>query len=313
MPIEEGADRIVGQCLSVRKGEHVLIITDVDRKTVGEAIFQAARRAEAVPILTVVQARERQGQEPPDPLAKLMLECEVIVLATGTSMTHTMARVRATKAGARIASLPGVTEESMSGGGITADYEEIGRILRVMERKLRNARKVRVTSGGGTDATFSVKGREWITRDTGLAKRRGEVTTLPAGEVFVAPVEETGEGRLVFDVRLHDPVEQPATLILSKGYATRVVGAKSAVAEMNTGGKEGRNLGKFGIGLNPRARPKGQIIEAQKALGAVHIVFGGSAPFGGKVDCDVRIDGIMTDATVEIDGNLLMEKGRLPF
>ena len=85
-----------------------------------------------------------------------------------------------------------------------------------------------------------------------------------------------------------------------------------AVAEMNRGGKDGRNLGKFGIGLNPRARPKGQIVEAQKALGAVHIAFGGSAPFGGKVDCDVRVDGIMTEATVEIDGNPLMEKGRLP-
>jgi len=312
MPIEEGADRIVGQCLSVRRGEHVLIIADIERRGVGEAIFQSARRAEAVPVLAIIPPRERPAQEPPDPLAKLMLECEVIVLATGTSMTHTIARVRATKAGARIASLPGVSEETLSDGGIAADYEEIGRILRMMERKLRNARKVHLTSSGGTDATFGVKGREWIARDTGLATRRGEVTTLPAGEIFVAPVEETGEGRLVFDVRLHELVEQPATLILSKGYATRVIGAKSAVAEMNRGGKDGRNLGKFGIGLNPRARPKGQIVEAQKALGAVHIVLGGSAPFGGNVDCDVRVDGIMTGATVEVDGHVLLDKGRLP-
>jgi len=312
MPIEEGADRIVGQCLSVRKGEHVLIIADMERKAVGEAIFHSARKVEAVPVLAIIPPRERAAQEPPDPLAKLMLECEVIVLATGTSMTHTMARVRATKAGARIASLPGVTEEAMSEGGITADYREIDRVLGIMARKLRNARKVHVTSGGGTDATFTVKGREWITQDTGLAARRGEVTTLPAGEVFVAPVEETAEGRLVFDVRLRDPVTQPATLILSKGCATRVVGARSAVEEMNRGGKEGRNLGKFGIGLNPRARPNGPIVEAQKALGAVHVVFGGSAPFGGKIDCDVRVDGIMTGATVEIDGKLLLERGRLP-
>jgi leucyl aminopeptidase (aminopeptidase T) len=311
MPIEEGADRIVGQCLAVRKGEYMLVIADIDRKVVGEAMFQAARRVEAVPILTILPPRERPSQEPPDPLAKLMLECDAIVIATGTSMTHTIARVRATKAGARVASLPGVTEETLSEGGITADYGEIGRILRILEMKLRNARRVHITSGSGTDATFSVKGREWITRDTGLATRRGEVTTLPAGEVFVAPVEETANGRLVFDVRLHDLVEQPATLMLKEGYATRIVGAKSAVAEMNKGGKEGRNLGKFGMGLNPRAKPRAHIVEAQKAMGAVHVVFGGSTPFGGKVDCDVRVDGIMTDVTVEIDGTLLMERGKL--
>ena len=310
MSIEEGADRIVGQCLSLRKGECMLIIADVDRKSVGEAIFHAARKIETVPMLAILPPRERPSQEPPDPLARFMLECDAIVLATGTSMTHTMARVRATKAGARIASLPGVTEESM-GGGISADYDEIGRILRIIERKTRNVRKVHVTSAGGTDATFSVKGRAWITEDTGLARRRGDVTTLPAGEVFVAPVEETAEGRLVFDARLHGLVEQPATLVLKDGYATRIIGGKAAVAEMNRGGKEGRNLGKFGIGLNPKARPRGDIVEAQKALGSAHFVFGGSAPFGGKVACDVRVDGIMTEVTVEFDSTPIMERGKL--
>ncbi len=310
MSTEEGADRVVGQCLALRKGECMLIIADVDRKGVGEAIFHAARRLGAVPILAILPPRERPSQEPPDPLARFMLECDVVVMATGTSMTHTMARVRATKAGARIASLPGVTEESL-GGGISADYNEISRILRIFERKTRNVRKVHVTSAGGTDVTFSVKGRGWITEDTGLATRRGDVTTLPAGEVFVAPIEGTAEGRLVFDARLHGLVEQPATLVLKDGYATRIVGAKAAVAEMNKGGKEGRNLGKFGIGLNPRARQKGDIVEAQKALGSAHFVLGGSAPFGGKVDCDVRVDGIMTEVTVEFDGAAIMERGKL--
>jgi len=310
MTLEEGADRIVGQCLAVHKGEHVLVIADTDKKAIGEAIFDAARRLEATPMLTVIHPATKHSQEPPGPLARLMLDCDVVVMATKLSMTHTVARMRATKAGARIASLPGVTEDVMSDGGILADHNEIRRALTVMGRKLRNARNVHLVSGGGTDATFSVKGRDWIAEDTGLATHRGEVTTLPAGEIFAAPVEGTGEGRLVLNVLLKDPLEQPASLILKEGYAQRVVGAKNAVAEMNTGGKEGRNFGKIGIGLNPKARLKGPIIEAQKALGVVHVVFGGSAPFGGRISCDVRVDGIMTDATVEADGRKLVERGK---
>jgi len=311
MSIEEGADRVVGQCLAVRKGESVLVIADTDKKSIGEAIFNAARRAEAEPMLTLIHPAKKSPHEPPEPLAKLMLEVDVIICATTMSMTHAIARVRASKAGARIASLPGVTEEMMSEGGITADYKEVQRILRILERKLRNARKVHLTSGGGTDATFDVRGREWIAKDTGLATRKGDVTTLPAGEIFVAPIEGTAEGRLVFDVRLLDLLEQSATVVLKEGYVTRVAGAKNAVMEMNKGGKDGRNLGKFGIGLNPKTRPKGPVVEAQKSLGTVHAVFGGSAPFGGKVACDVRVDGIMTDATLEIEGRKILERGKL--
>lgn len=310
MTLEEGADRIVGQCLAVHKAECVLVIADADNVAIGEAIFHAARRAEATPILTLIQPADRPSREPPEPLSKLMLECDVVIIATKMSMTHTLARMRATKAGARVASIPGITEEMMTNGGITADYHEIARALMIIGRKLRNAKRIRVFSGGGTDATFNVKGRDWISEDNGLATHRGEVTTLPAGELFIAPVEGTGEGRLVFDVLLQDPLEQPATLMLKEGYAQRIVGAKSAVAEMNKGGKEGRNFGKFGIGLNPRARARGPVVEAQKALGVVHIVFGGSAPFGGKISCKVRVDGIMTDATVEADGRKVVERGR---
>ena len=311
MPVEEGAHRIVNQCLGLRKGETLLVIADTDKRAIGEAIFEAARKAEAQPMLTLIHPAERASQEPPEPLARFMSECDAIVMATRMSMTHTRARLRATKAGARIVSLPGVTEEMMSEGGITADYEDIGRTLRILERKLRHSKKVHITSGGGTDATFSVSGREWIAKDTGLARHKAEMTTLPAGEIFVSPVEGTADGRLVFDVRLHDLLEQPATLVLKEGYATRIVGAKGAVAEMNKGGKEGRNLGKFGMGLNPKAALRAPPMEAQKALGAVHMAFGGSSAFGGKVVCDVRVDGVMTDVTVEVDGKRRMDGGVL--
>ncbi len=311
MTIEEGVDRVLRQCLGVRKGESVLVIADLERRAVGEALFHGARRAEAVPVLSFIHPLEKPSQEPPPHLINFMLECDAIVMATGMSMTHTKARLRATKAGARIASLPGVTEESLSDGGLTVDYEEVSRLLRILDRKMRNAKKVHVVSGKGTDATFSVKGRVWITQDNGLAVHKGDFVTLPAGEIFISPTQGSGEGRLVFDARLHDLVEQPASVVLKEGYVAKVSGAKDAVAQMNKGGKDGRNFAKFGFGLNARTRSKAPIAEAQKTLGCAHVAFGGSTPFGGRVECDVRVDGIMTDVTVDLDGRVIMERGKL--
>ncbi len=313
MSLEEGADRILGQCLAVRKGECVLIIVDTDKTKIGEALFEAVRKSEAQPIMTLMNPPEPDNVEPPEPLTRLMLECDSVIIATSKSMTHTKARMRATKAGVRIVSLPGVTEEMMANGGITADFKEISRLLTILRRKLRNTKKVHVTSSGGTDASFSIKGRDWITEDNGLATHRGDFTTLPAGEVFIAPIEGTGEGRIVFDVRLEDLLEEPATTVLKEGYVSKVMGARAAVAAMNKGGKDGRNFAKVGIGLNPNSRSKGPVVEAQKALGVLHVVFGGNSAFGGKVKCDVRVDGIMMEPTVDVDGKVIVEKGKLTF
>src|SRR3972149_256068 len=52
-------------------------------------------------------------------------------------------------------------------------------------------------AAAGTALTFRVEGREWIAEDTGLCAKKGAFTTLPAGEIFVAVVEGTAEGRLV--------------------------------------------------------------------------------------------------------------------
>jgi len=164
----------------------------------------------------------------------------------------------------------------------------------------------------GTDVTLSTRGRDWNFSDTGVATRKGDVTTLPAGEIFVSPVEGTAEGRLVADAFFHESLHTPATVLLKEGHATKVTGAEAAVLEMNRGGKEGRNVAKLGVGLNPRARAAASLPEAEKALGAVHVVFGDSVPYGGKVACGVRVDAILTGATVEVDDAPIVEKGKLP-
>lgn len=311
MGLEEGAYRVIESCLAVKAGEKVVIVADARTQAVGQALFSAALAKGAQAILTFLPPAPRPGEEPPDPVARMMADCDVVILATSQSMTHTAARRMANRAGARIASLPGVTEDMLSEGALTADYLEIQKTTRRLERRLRGAKSVRLATAAGTDITFDVTRRDWVTDDTGVCHRRGETTTLPAGQIFVAPVEGSADGRLVVDATFLAPLRDPVSVVVKEGHASKVVGASEAIHEMNRGGKDGRNFGKFGLGLNPRARIIGNILEDEKALGAVHIVFGDNAAYGGTVRCGVRVDAVLTRASVEVDGKAIMERGAL--
>ena len=71
------------------------------------------------------------------------------------------------------------------------------------------------------------------------------------------------------------------------------------------------NIGEIGIGLNPAARIGDDITEAKKAFGTVHIALGDSAnEYGGLVECEVHLDGLVMEPTVEFDGVPVVVAGR---
>jgi leucyl aminopeptidase (aminopeptidase T) len=311
MTLAEGAKIAVETCMAVKKGEEVLIISDTTRDKIADALFQACLDVEAEPIIARMQPRTKHGGEPPDALAAMMLEADVIFAPTEYSLTHTKARWEATKAGARIATMPGITEGMMDSGAMLADFEEIRRRMRRVYRRMRGGRTVNIESELGTELNLSIKGRDWITEDVGICHRKGEFTNLPAGEIFIAPREGSAEGKLVIDGMFYRLVDEPVKVTVKEGYATRIMGATDAVKEMNKGGKEGRNLAKLGMGLNDKARTIGNILEDEKALGTIHIAFGDNASYGGKVRCGILVDAVIKNPTLIIDESVVLEEGEL--
>src|SRR3972149_871033 len=149
MGVEVGAQRVVGTCLAVKKGERVLVLADARTQSIGAALFDAAVAAESEAVLALVPPPKEPGEEPTDPLARMMADCDVVILATSQSMTHTAARRMANRAGARIASLPEVTGEMLATGALTPDYLENEKPARRLERRLRGAKAVHLTSAAG--------------------------------------------------------------------------------------------------------------------------------------------------------------------
>ena len=171
-----------------------------------------------------------------------------------------------------------------------------------------------MTSPAGTDLVLSLEGRAAIC-DDGNLQAEAAWGNLPAGEAFIAPIETSGEGSIVFDGALagYGMLREPLRVTLVRGRAIDADGeaAQWLLDTLDAGGPTGRLIAEFGIGTNPLATLTGNILEDEKAVGTAHLAFGTSASFGGANVSTVHIDGVMLQPTVEFDERLLIEKGEL--
>jgi leucyl aminopeptidase (aminopeptidase T) len=55
----------------------------------------------------------------------------------------------------------------------------------------------------------------------------------------------------------------------------------------------------------------GAVLEDEKVMGTVHVAVGDNSAFGGKVEVESHLDGIITNPTLKIDGEIVMESGKL--
>jgi leucyl aminopeptidase (aminopeptidase T) len=311
MAISDGAKVTIETCLNVRKGESVLVLTDDSKEAIAQHLYRAALDAGADSVLAKIPDLRADGQEPPISIARLMKEMDVIVITSEKTMSHTAARRRATRAGARIATMPGITVQMMDEGGMTADFKEIRRSIFRVARKLRKSRMLRIVTRIGTDLKMDIHGRAWITDDSGICHRKGDFTNLPAGELFVSPVEGSAEGTLMVDGSFMETLQEPVKVSVAGGVANKITGAHDVVKELNRGGRDARNIAKFGMGLNPKAKVIGTVLEDSKALGTINVGFGDNSIFGGNVKCPVHVLGIVREPTVTVDNVLIMKEGEL--
>jgi leucyl aminopeptidase (aminopeptidase T) len=312
MTLIEGAKIAVKTCMGVKKREVVLIITDPKRRNIAEALFAASQEVGAQVMIVQIQPRTRHGEEPPLIVADAMKKADVIFAPTTYSLSHTQARKKANRSGARIATMPGITTDMMSNGGMTADFNKIARTIKKVSKIVKNTKIAHITTEAGTDLTLSIEGRKWITDDTGICQMKGSFTNLPAGEIFIAPKEGTANGVLVIDGAFQDKLETPARVVVKDGEAVDIIRALKVRNMLDEVGKKGRNVAELGIGMNPASKIIGNVLEDEKKLGTIHIAFGDNSTYGGNVKCGVHIDGIILKPTLVLDDKkTILDKGEL--
>lgn len=303
MDLYTSAKNIVNNYLDVKKNEKVLIIVDVGMEDIGKALFQAAEEAKAESLLVRMIPRKSHGEEPPKPVAEMMKYADAIIAATMFSLTHTKARRFAGIAGARIAIIPNLSGEIFAKGGISADPEEIEKIVKKAHAAIKVGKMIKIKTDLGTEISLSIEPRAWIT-DTGACKEKGSLANLPAGEIFIAPNEGSTNGVLVVDGSFGKLLNTPQKIVVKKGIAEKVED-KETEKMLDKMGRNGKRVCEFGLGLNPNAKLSGHPVEDEKVLGTVHI------GFGERVKSGNHIDAIIKNPTVILDDKTILENGKL--
>lgn len=225
-----------------------------------------------------------------------------VIALSNYSTSHTRFRDFLTRlCGCRYASMP-LFDVSMFEGSMHVDWQALARRTKALGKLVNLAEYVAISTPNGTQLRLSKKGRRALS-DTGILTKRGSFGNLPAGEVFLAPLEGTAEGRLVLQWAPTRELSAPITLVINNGVVVDIRGSEPFVEALKfkLGERdENRNIAELGIGTNPMAKRPDNILESEKILGTIHIALGDNSSFGGKVKTPFHQDFVFFKPTVTL-------------
>jgi leucyl aminopeptidase (aminopeptidase T) len=315
------SDMVVQTCMDIRRGENVLIVCDPTTAEIGQSLHIATQKRSERVLLIVMPKSRHHGEEPPSPVAALMRQQQVVIAATKYSLTHTRAVRQALKDGARVATMPGMTFELYTEGGMTTDFQEVKRRISNIANFLRRRRIINVKSESGTDVTFEVNWRDWKLDDNGICNRPRMLTNLPAGKVFILPKEGTMNGTIVIDGSWDSTlIDEPVEFIVEDGTVIDVKGGSLAATIRQSYGEVAKKLktkdresvwtvAEFGFGMNPNARLVGNVLEDEKRMGGCYFSIGDNSGLGGSSNAGIHISGVLAEPSVWLDDTCLTESG----
>lgn len=224
---------------------------------------------------------------------------DAVIGLSNNSTSHTHFRALLNAGRTRFASLPHF-DPDMFFTSMKIDWIALAEKTARLAEAIRGADEIEVSTPNGTSIRFSIAGRP-VLSDDGILTKPGSFSNLPAGEVFLAPVEGTAEGVLVLEFAPLRKLIEPLELIVSKGNVVDIRGVdpyrekleqKFAESDLN------RNIAELGIGTNDRATRPDNILEAEKILGTVHFALGDNMGFGGNVRTPFHEDYVFYSPTL---------------
>ena len=241
----------------------------------------------------------------------------VVVALSYYSTTHTTYRKLLTDVfKTRYASMP-LFEPEMLYGPMNVDWDYVAKLSQDIAEVLTESEYAEITNPEGVKLEFSLEGRKGIP-DTGILTKPGSYGNLPAGEAFIAPVEDSAYGKLVIKYAPNRKLDKPILLKFRDGAVEEIEGFDNYRYELEKvfdRYPNARLIAEFGIGTNPKAKRADNILEAEKIMGTIHIAIGDNHTFGGKNKVPFHTDYVVFEPTVVVGGKgwrkKLLEKGKL--
>ena len=225
-----------------------------------------------------------------------------------------LTRERATQYGLNYARWKQTVEDS-----IAANYRQLESFGKTVSGLLSVPVNVRIRADNGTDLTFRLAGgarrahvNDGVISDEDYATENRDAS-LPAGDVWVAPVEDSAEGTFVCDVGIPQVGRVIERLAWTFGHGhLKDFTAKRNLAAAQTGWATGTGakdmFGSFGLGLNKKAKPG--FLHNSIVAGTVSLGIGDNRGLDGGNKSTYGASGYLASATVEIAGKTVIDGGR---
>jgi leucyl aminopeptidase (aminopeptidase T) len=301
------ARRAMVAVLELQPTDRVLVVQDPQCQRCSDAFYRASLAEGCATSSYVLPAHGRPLTKMPNEMAALVEGQDVVINVMSGSSDEVPFRIEwltlLEERGLRVGHSPSIREDMMVDGPMDVDYdlmcERADRLLDALD----GAAFVHVSTARGTDVTLDLRGRRFVTDVKITETEKG--ANLPCGEIYCAPVEGGADGVLVVDGPIggEGAPPSPVTLEIEKG---RVTSARcndprwrERITELLDTDAGARTIGELGIGLNPKARLVGIMLEDEKADRTAHIAFGSNIGMpGGVNESATHIDYLFHNPTI---------------
>lgn len=323
---------------NVQKGHRVLVLSDTSHDPrVWQVIQSILCEIGADVTVALFERRPADYYDPPAAVCEAMMKSDFNVLAASTGMLHSPANFRAMEAGIPAICLDGgMTLEMFQSGAVTDDMKQIAVRKHYVAKDVfgADAKECRVTSRYGTEFSYRVDGRIFIPPLPGNSfdpykiinfdkdenRKGGNLLyyLFPTGEMNVAPVEGSANGKLVIDLTMHHlgRLWTPIELIVEQGRVVRIEGGADARIlrdYLETYGDDNAYMcpAEASVGVNAKAVVRGIQREDKNIMGTMHFGLGTNIDVGGSVKSKIHMDGVILEPTLYVDGKKKIDHGRI--
>ncbi|WP_346864134.1 aminopeptidase [uncultured Draconibacterium sp.] len=206
--------------------------------------------------------------------------------------------------------------------GVNIDYNLLNETGKKLEAKLVGANELKITHTNGTNFTVKITNCKPIISDGVISEEDfksgfvGRNVYLPAGEVYFAPVENTANGKLVFD---HQTFMGETIKNLELDFKDGKLVSMKADSGLDKLKEyydaQDELIGKFSLidfGINPNVKiPKGSKFLSYIPAGSVTVGLGNNLWAGGVNNSISGLNFFMPVSTVTLDGKIIIDKGNL--
>ncbi len=320
-----GAHNAVRTCLRILPEEKVTVITDLETAEIAAALVSELDALGCRYNAFVMEdyAKRPLETKPPAILAD-MESSHVSIFAAQAQTGELRTRMQMTdvvnRRKMRHAHMVNITKEIMT-HGMRADFIEVDRISTQIWEIASHAKKIRATTGAGTEIVADMNpDYKWV-KTSGIISPN-KWGNLPGGETFTTPGEVNGTfvvDGVVGDylcAKYGDLRAEPLTIEIRNNRLTGVECSNKALRdefwEYTHTDENSDRVGEFAIGTNIGCKDViGNILQDEKIPG-IHIAFGN--PYGAHTGADwfssTHIDVVGRNFNIWIDNLQIMDSGQ---